>query len=111
MVEKSPIGGDGLQPAAQVLDFRNRERGVLCIDAGSALPDVDQPALIAIDERPQQDATHDAEDGGVGADAERQRQNDRDRESLDAREGTQSDFEILKKRHHRSLLNRRRPVV
>ena len=51
-----------------------------------ALPDVDQPILVIVDERAQQHAPHDAEDGGVGADAERQRQDDGDRQSFDAPE-------------------------
>ena len=51
---------------------------------GRALPDVDQPVLVAVDERPQQHAADDAEDGGVGADAERQRQDDGEGEALGA---------------------------
>ena len=41
---------------------------------GRALTDVDQPLLVAVDQRPQQHAADDAEDRGVGADAQRQRQ-------------------------------------
>ena len=42
--------------------------------AERGLPDVDQPAFVAIDERAQQHAPDDAENRGVGADAERQRE-------------------------------------
>ena len=45
-------------------------------EARRALADVDEAILVAIDERPQQHAADDAEDGGVGADAERQRDDD-----------------------------------
>ena len=49
---------------------------------GRALADVDEPVFVAIDERPQEDAADDAEDGGVGADAERQRDDDGDGQTL-----------------------------
>ena len=58
---------------AQVIDLRDRERGVLAGDARRALADINKVRLVFVDERPQEDAPHDAEDGGVGADAEGQR--------------------------------------
>ena len=51
-------------------------------DARRALPDVDEPIRLAVDQRPEQHAPDDAEDGGVGADAERQRQDDGEGQAL-----------------------------
>src|SRR4029079_15851061 len=44
-------------------------------------------------------AAHDAEDRRVGADAERERDDDRDGESLDPQEGAQREAEIRQKAH------------
>ena len=49
-----------------------------------ALADVDQPVLVAIGQGLEQHAPDHTEDGGVGADAERQRQYDRDGEPFHA---------------------------
>ena len=46
-------GGQRLDAGAQVLDLGDREVGVLGADSGRALADVDQPVLVAVDERPQ----------------------------------------------------------
>ena len=56
-----------------------------------ALTDVDQPILVAVDERPQQHAADDAEDRGVGADAKGERDDDGDGESLDPGQRAQRD--------------------
>ena len=85
MVEKSPNALSVFTLARKILDLRHGERGVLDADAGRALADVDQPVLVAIDQRPQQHAADQREDGGVGADAERQREHDGDRQPLGAR--------------------------
>jgi hypothetical protein len=77
---------DRLHPFAKVLNLGHREDGVVDVDARRALTDVDQPVLIAVDERLEQHSAYDAEDRGVGADAERQRQHDRDRQPLDSPE-------------------------
>jgi hypothetical protein len=66
-----------LDTRSKVVDFGNRERCILRPDATRRLSDVDQPILIAVHERPQEDAADDAEDRGVGADAQRQGQDDR----------------------------------
>ena len=76
-------GRDGRDARAQVAQLRDREVGVLAAPAFRALADVDQPIFVVVDERPQQHAADHAEDGGVGADAERQREDDGDGESLD----------------------------
>ena len=68
-------------PRAQVLDLRDREHHAVLPEALGALADVDQPVLVAIDERPQQDTPDDAENRGVGPDAERQGDDHRDDQS------------------------------
>ena len=67
---------DGLQVRAYVTDLRNRERGVAHLQAGRALLDVNQPIFIAIHQRTQQHAAHNAENGGVHANTQRQREGD-----------------------------------
>jgi hypothetical protein len=37
------------------------------------LPDINQPVLVAIDQRFDEHAAHEREDGGVGANTQRQR--------------------------------------
>ena len=63
-----------------------------------ALADVDQAILVAVDERPQQHAADDAEDRGVGADAERERHHDGRGESLGAQQRAQRDAHVLRER-------------
>ena len=96
-------GGQRLDARAQVVDLRDRERGVLGADARRALADVDQPILVAVDERPQQHAADDAEDGGVGADAERQRQDDGDGRPLTREQGSQRKPEVGEQAHGASI--------
>ena len=79
--ELAEVGERG-DPRPQVLDLRDREHHAVLPEALGALADVDQPILVAIDERPQQHAPDDAEDRGVGADAERQGDDHRDGQSL-----------------------------
>ena len=44
--------GNGLHAPAQLLDLGHRERRVLDISARRALANVNQPVLVAVDERP-----------------------------------------------------------
>ena len=97
IVEKSPNAPIGRGPRLEVVDLGHRERRVRDADARRALADVDQAILAAIDERPQQHAADDAEDRGVGADAERQRHDNRGGESLGASERAQADAHVLPK--------------
>src|ERR1019366_3667190 len=60
----------GLDTGAQILDLRDGEIRVVDAEAARALANVDQAVLVAIDQRPQQHAAHQGEDGGVGADAQ-----------------------------------------
>ena len=103
MVEKSPKAVSVLTRAAKVLDLRHREGGVVGADAVRALADVDQAILVAVDERPQQHAPDDAEDGGVGADAERQGQDDGERQALDPGQRPQRKPEIGEEAHDRTI--------
>ena len=64
-------------------------------DARRALADVDEAIFVAIDQRTQQHAADDAEDGGVGADAERERHDDGGGQALGAQEGAQADSHVL----------------
>ena len=83
---------DGLDARLQVLDFGNGERLVVDADAGRALADVDQAIFVAIDERAEEHAADDAEDGGVGADPERERENHGDGEAFGVGEGAEGYF-------------------
>src|SRR5262249_17664810 len=60
----------GFNAGAQVLDLGYRKRGVFVAHAGSALPDIDQPVLTAVDERLEENAAHQREDGSVSPDAQ-----------------------------------------
>ena len=79
---------------AQILNFRHGERNVVGADAARTLADVDQPVLVAVDERPQQHTAHHAEDGGVGADAQRQREHHGDGKPLDTSKRADRVFQI-----------------
>ena len=85
-------GADRLDPGFQVAQLGDREVRVGHPDAWRALADIDEPVLIAIDQRPQQHAADDAENGGVGADAQRQREDDGHGEGL--RPGTANERRI-----------------
>ena len=90
---------DRLDARLEVVHLRYRERRVLRADTGCALADVDQPIFVAIDERTEQHAAHDAEDGGVGADAERERHDDGQRQAFRARERADRKLQIVRHRH------------
>ena len=83
-----------LDARAQILNFGHGKRSVVGADATRTLADVDQAILVAIDKRPQQHAAHHAKDGGVSADAQRQREHHGDRKPLDARERADREFQV-----------------
>ena len=64
---------EGLDPRLEVPNFRHRPGAVFLADARRALPDINQPILVAVDQRLDEHAAHQREDGGVGADAQRER--------------------------------------
>ena len=113
MVEKSPNALSVLTRAWRSLQLGNREMDVLDADALGALPDVDEPVLIAVDQRLQQHAADDAEDGGVGADAKRERQDDRECQALDPHQRPPRESQIGKEIHRHTrpplLTSRTRP--
>ena len=98
MVEKSPNALMVLTPARRSWISGTENASIVDADAGRALADVDQPVLVAIDQRPQQNAAHQAEDGGVGADAERQRQDHRDGQAFGARQRAGREFQVAPRR-------------
>src|ERR1700674_654515 len=65
----------GFHVRAQILYLGYGKRSVFFADAGSALPDIDQPVLAAIDKRLEEDSAHQRENGSVRADAARQCEN------------------------------------
>ena len=67
----------------------------------NALADVDQAIFAAIDERAEKHAAHDAEDRGVGADAERERHHDGGGQTLGAEERAQTDAHLRPERRDR----------
>jgi hypothetical protein len=74
----------GADTALDILDFWHGKRGVVLSAAGGALADIYQPVLVAVDERLKQHSAHEREDGGVGADAQRQREDHNGREAFAA---------------------------
>ncbi len=91
--------GQGFYAGAQVLDFGHGECHVFVSDARSALADVDQPVLVAVDQRLEQHPAHQREDRSVGTDAQRQRQNHGDRKPFASSERVERNSQIAKKEH------------
>ena len=101
IVEKSPKAVSVLTRARRSWISGTEKFGVLGADAARALADVDQPILVAVDERPQEDAPDDAEDRGVGADPERQREDDRDGQPFDPGQRPEGKAEVGDEAHRR----------
>ena len=78
---------DGFDIGLDVLNFRNGEVGVVDADTLGTLADIDDAVFVAIVERAKEDAADDAKDGSVGADAERESDDDGDRETFTAPQG------------------------
>ena len=94
-----PEGRQGLDPRLQVAQLGDRKVRVLCADTWRTLADIDQAVLVAVDQRTQQDPLHHAEDGSVGTDAKRQRQDHRNGETFDAGERTEGESEVGQQVH------------
>ena len=90
---------DGVDAGFNVLDFWNGEGGVFVAQARRALADVNEAVFVTIHERFEEHSAHEGEDCGVGADAERQRQDDNAREAFGAHQGMECNSQIPKKRH------------
>ena len=69
---------EALRLPAVVQDLLVREAGIVDTREGSLLMEHDQPIAARVRQRTQQHTIHDAEDGGVGADAQRHRDDDHD---------------------------------
>ena len=92
---------------AKIVDLRHREDGVLDTDARRALADIDEAIFVAVDERPEEHAADHAEDGGVGADAERERDDNREGQPLDPGERPEGETEIGEEAHKHSVTRSR----
>ena len=86
--------GKAFHAGAQILDLGYRKGGVVVADARGALPDIDQAVLVAVDQRLEQDAAHQRENGSVGADAERERENHGDRKAWSTKQGVKRNSQI-----------------
>ena len=64
-----------------------------------ALADVDQPVLVAIDQRPQQNPAHQGEDRGVRPDAQRQRQHHGYRQPFGTHQRAHRVFQLTEEVH------------
>jgi hypothetical protein len=67
---------EGVDAGSEVLDFGDGEIYVLVADAEGALEDVNEAVFISVHEGAKENAAHKAEDGGVGADAESESDDD-----------------------------------
>ena len=65
-----------LDASLKVLDIGDGEQRILHAHTGCALADIDKAVLVSVYQRAEENATHEAEDGGVGADAEGQGDDD-----------------------------------
>ena len=69
---------------AVVVELLDRDAEVRLIGRGGRLLDQHQPIAVLVGQRLEQHAVDDAEDGGVGADPETQRQDGQQRQSRDS---------------------------
>src|SRR6185437_5834760 len=83
----------------QVLNLGYRKVRVLFPEARRALPDVDERAFVAIDERLEQYATNERENGGICANAQRQSDNYGNRQSRRAPQGFKGNPQISEEFH------------
>ena len=79
---------EGLRGGTEVVDLGHRETHVVAAGAGGRLAKIHQPIAVPVRQRPQQHAAHHAEDRGVGADAEAQGEEHRERETARAGEAS-----------------------
>ena len=74
------------------------EPGAACPVCGVALPDDREPLRISVRQRFQQNSVNDAEDGGVGADAESKREDSQGSEARRLAQHAEGEAEILEQR-------------
>ena len=100
MVEKSPNALSDFTPCLEVLDLGDREVRIRHAEAGGALTDVDEAIRHRGSTRGRsKHAANDAEDGGVGADAERQRHDDGQGKARGSGQGAKGEFEVGHQAH------------
>src|SRR5262249_60983114 len=75
-------GAEASDARLEITDLGNRKRHILRADARRCLPDVNQTIFVAVYKRAEQHTTDNAEDGGSGANAERQREHDSNGQAL-----------------------------
>ena len=85
---------------AIVDDFAGRHPGL--VERGPPAPDHHRAIRLGPRQRPQQHGVHDAEDRGVGADAERQRQHGDGGKAGVARERARAEAQVLARRSRAS---------
>jgi hypothetical protein len=85
----------------QVVELRHGEPRVVQPEAGQLAPYRDQPLGIREGEGPEQDGVHHAEDGGVRADAQGQREDGGGGEERGLRERAASEADVLQQAVHR----------
>jgi hypothetical protein len=88
---------DGVNAGLNVLDFGDGKGGVFVAQARRALADVNEAVLVPVDERLEQDAANESEDGRVGSDAERQGEDHDDGEPGSAAERMKCNSQIAEK--------------
>src|SRR6266849_4564562 len=79
-------GAKRFDACAQVLNFRHGEWDFPGAETRRALLYINEAVLVPVDERPKQHAANQAEDGGVGADAQRQSEHHGDRKPFGSSE-------------------------
>jgi hypothetical protein len=97
------VDGDGRERAAHlahVFVFGIREHHLEMVLRGEMTGEDHELVRVAIGQRPQQHAVDDAEDGAVGADAERQRQHRRQRHAGGAAQHARGEAHVFEQRLH-----------
>src|SRR5260370_42142332 len=89
-------GAECFDDCAQALNFRHGEWDAAGADTRRALLDVNEAVLVAVDERLEKHAAHQAEDRGVRADSQGQREYHGDFQPFAARERTGCESYVLK---------------
>ena len=106
----SVAGSFGATPKRSPSTTREARTEVLDPRQLGGLSEVDEPLAVGMRKRAEQDASHDAEDRGVGADPEREREDGRDREEGCAREAPRRIAHVPKELPHPSPFEIRQNV-
>src|SRR5713101_5431722 len=91
-------GAECFDACAQVLNFRHGEWDAPGADTRRALLDVNEAVLVAVDERLEEDAAHQAEDRRVRADSQGQREYHGERQPLGALQRTDREPHVTQER-------------